>query len=262
MARKPLSKKIRFEVFKRDNFKCQYCGRSAPDVVLHVDHIKPVAEGGTGDISNLVTACIDCNLGKGANLLDDKSVIEKQRKQLEELNERREQLEMMMQWREGLMKLDEDKLLYAKEKFETSAKCALTDTGVRELRSIVRKYPFDQVLDSIEAATMQYLVVEKDGQSFTKESVSKAFDFIGKIAAIKTKTQEKPYMKELFYVRGILRNRLHYCNQSLAINYLEGAYLQGYSIEVLKDFALSVKSWASFKEVMEKCLESGGDADA
>ena len=64
--RKPISKKLRFEVFKRDSFTCQYCGKSAPDVVLHVDHIKPVKEGGTNDITNLVTACADCNLGKGA----------------------------------------------------------------------------------------------------------------------------------------------------------------------------------------------------
>ena len=40
--RKNLSKSVRFEVFKRDSFKCQYCGKSAPDVVLEVDHIIPV----------------------------------------------------------------------------------------------------------------------------------------------------------------------------------------------------------------------------
>ena len=36
--RKSISKKARFEVFKRDSFTCQYCGRTAPDVVLHLDH--------------------------------------------------------------------------------------------------------------------------------------------------------------------------------------------------------------------------------
>lgn len=58
--RTPIPKKLRFEVFKRDSFKCQYCGKSAPEVVLHVDHIKPVAEGGTNEITNLITACADC----------------------------------------------------------------------------------------------------------------------------------------------------------------------------------------------------------
>lgn len=41
----PLSKTIRFEVLKRDSFACQYCGKKAPDVLLQVDHIHPVAEG-------------------------------------------------------------------------------------------------------------------------------------------------------------------------------------------------------------------------
>jgi len=34
-----ISKRDRFEVFKRDKFTCQYCGKAAPDVVLHIDHI-------------------------------------------------------------------------------------------------------------------------------------------------------------------------------------------------------------------------------
>ena len=50
MTRKSLSNKIRFEVFKRDNFTCQYCGRKAPEIVLNVDHIEPVSKGGTNDI--------------------------------------------------------------------------------------------------------------------------------------------------------------------------------------------------------------------
>lgn len=63
-ARQPLSKRTRFEVFKRDGFVCQYCGQHPPDVMLEVDHISPVAEGGTNDEENLVTACFNCNRGK------------------------------------------------------------------------------------------------------------------------------------------------------------------------------------------------------
>lgn len=64
-----MSKKLRFEVFKRDSFECQYCGATPPGVVLHVDHVRPVADGGTNDVDNLVTACQPCNSGKGARLL-------------------------------------------------------------------------------------------------------------------------------------------------------------------------------------------------
>lgn len=70
MKRKAVSKKLRFDVFKRDAFECQYCGAHPPGVLLHVDHIKAVAEGGTNDVDNLVTACEACNLGKGARALD------------------------------------------------------------------------------------------------------------------------------------------------------------------------------------------------
>ncbi len=62
--RECVSKKIRFEVFKRDLFTCQYCGKKAPAVILEIDHIKPVSKDGTNDIENLVSACFDCNRGK------------------------------------------------------------------------------------------------------------------------------------------------------------------------------------------------------
>lgn len=57
---------VRFDVFKRDQFACVYCGRTPPDVTLEADHLIPRAEGGTDDLDNLVTACWDCNRGKGA----------------------------------------------------------------------------------------------------------------------------------------------------------------------------------------------------
>lgn len=48
---------------------CVYCGRRPPDVELHVDHVVPVAKGGSNELHNLVAACRDCNLGKHAKEL-------------------------------------------------------------------------------------------------------------------------------------------------------------------------------------------------
>ena len=67
----PISRKERFEVFKRDLFQCQYCGRAPPQVLLECDHIEPVARGGSGDRDNLITSCFDCNRGKSATPLND-----------------------------------------------------------------------------------------------------------------------------------------------------------------------------------------------
>lgn len=62
--RDTLPNRLRFDILARDNFTCRYCGRSAPDVALNVDHVFPVAKGGTNDPDNLVTACFECNNGK------------------------------------------------------------------------------------------------------------------------------------------------------------------------------------------------------
>lgn len=59
-----ISKKTRFEIFKRDHFRCQYCGQTPPAVVLEVDHIQPKSKGGSDDWNNLITSCFDCNRGK------------------------------------------------------------------------------------------------------------------------------------------------------------------------------------------------------
>ena len=56
---------LRFEILERDSFTCQYCGHSAPEVVLHVDHIRAKTNGGNDDKDNLITACTACNVGKG-----------------------------------------------------------------------------------------------------------------------------------------------------------------------------------------------------
>lgn len=57
---------MRFEILRRCNFACYYCGVPAALglKVLHVDHVIPVALGGTNDPWNLVAACWDCNAGK------------------------------------------------------------------------------------------------------------------------------------------------------------------------------------------------------
>lgn len=67
--RKPISKSKRFRIFSRDKFRCRYCGLESDRVTLVVDHIIPVAKGGTDDDSNLLTSCEDCNQGKSAKEL-------------------------------------------------------------------------------------------------------------------------------------------------------------------------------------------------
>lgn len=61
-----VSKRLRFEILRRDGFRCRYCGVCAESAALRVDHVIPVALGGTDDPANLVTACEPCNTGKSS----------------------------------------------------------------------------------------------------------------------------------------------------------------------------------------------------
>lgn len=65
IKRKPIKPSLRFEVLKRDNYRCQMCGVTAKDgATLEIDHITPVSKGGTNDAGNLQVLCRDCNAGK------------------------------------------------------------------------------------------------------------------------------------------------------------------------------------------------------
>jgi 5-methylcytosine-specific restriction endonuclease McrA len=60
---RPRVKLTRREVFIRDNFACQYCGRR--DIELTIDHVIPRSRGGGHSWDNLVSACKVCNHRKG-----------------------------------------------------------------------------------------------------------------------------------------------------------------------------------------------------
>lgn len=61
-----VSKRLRYEVLRRDGHKCRYCGATALDGPLTVDHVVPTALGGSDEPGNLVAACRECNSGKSA----------------------------------------------------------------------------------------------------------------------------------------------------------------------------------------------------
>lgn len=173
--REALSKKIRFEVFKRDKFTCQYCGKSSPDVVLEVDHIVPVAEGGTNDIENLITACFDCNRGKGKRELTDDAVIKKQKKELDHLQERRENLQMMAEWRKELQNEYEHEIDYIEEIIRSyDSAWELSATGRRTVKKLIKQFGYEQVANAADIAFDSYF----DG---TENSWHKAFNKIGGI---------------------------------------------------------------------------------
>jgi len=166
--RKPMTQKTRFEVFKRDSFTCQYCGRASHDVTLEVDHIHPVASGGGNDLMNLITACYECNHGKGARLLSDNAEVVKQKARLDEMNERRIQFEMLLKWRRELETLVEKQVDEIGKVVNKLTSQTLTQIGRTAIEKLIKRFGFQEVMEATEI-------------SFSKYDKDYAFDKIGGI---------------------------------------------------------------------------------
>ena len=229
--REPISKKLRFEVFKRDSFTCQYCGAKAPDAVLHCDHIHPVAEGGKSEILNLVTACEGCNLGKGARMLDDRSVVERQVSQLAEIQERREQLEMLLEWRDALQREQLDVIEELGRRIYQKTKLGPNENGDRNLKRWVKNYGLAHVLHAVDIAFDSYL--EWAGDEPTNRSWEMAFKKIGSIASLQKQAEDKPQMPKLAYINGILKRRFNTPRENY-IPELEDIFGWGVPLEVME----------------------------
>lgn len=155
IVRTALSKRLRFEVFKRDGFKCAYCGAHPPQVILHCDHIHPVAEGGTNDIDNLVTACVACNQGKSDKLLSDVPLSLAER--AADVAEREEQIagyQGVMRDRRGRIEADAEDVL---DSFcQAFGRDSIPMNDFRSIRRFVDELGLDEVLWSVDRAAQQH----------------------------------------------------------------------------------------------------------
>lgn len=181
--RRAIAKSVRFEVFKRDKFTCQYCGESAPNVILEIDHITPVSKGGTNDIMNLITSCRDCNRGKRDRKLDDGTAVMVQKKQLDTIQERREQLEMMLQWRQSLEEELDVETAAIEVYFKDNTKWGFNDDVRHKTRKLIKRFGFNDVYTATEIAIDNYY----DG---TVNGWYDAFDKIGGICYNRRKAAE------------------------------------------------------------------------
>lgn len=248
-----VSKKNRFEVFKRDKFTCQYCGKSAPDVVLNADHIQPKSKGGTNDPLNLITSCFDCNQGKKARLLSDDTVIKKQKAQLDVLQERRDQLEMLMEWQRGLLNFQGDIVKrVADHWYELAFPYGLSESGIISLTKLIRKFSVEEVLAAIARAIETFAVVSEG--RFTPESIQEAWGKVGMFCVVARRDKENPHLHQMYYIRGILRKRLTYLDEVYLMELLQSAVNYNINLEWLTDFAKRVHSWTALRTTIEEFI--------
>lgn len=148
-TRKALGKKTRFEVFKRDGFKCMYCGAHPPEAILEVDHIKPVADGGANDMDNLITSCFACNRGKAANSLQ--AIPQSLAGKADEIKERESQLKgyhKVMEAKKDRLTREAWVLMNMFRKEQDSA----SRDWMNSMRMFIDKLGYFEVLESMEIA--------------------------------------------------------------------------------------------------------------
>lgn len=237
--RKPLSKKIRFEVFKRDKFTCQYCGRMAPDVVLQVDHIKPVSKGGKNDILNLVTSCADCNNGKSNIELSDDSAIKKQQAQLKNIADRKEQLDMLIKWRDELDVLNTIEVNYIAETFEKNTKYSLKDQHKRSIKKWLSEFSMNEVLDALNISVNTYYI-----GSWT--SASEAFNKIPGICFNQRKQRGDNQLYYMNYTLKALRQKNYEIREDILKIILSENVKTDEDFEIIKKCLKSSSCWEDF----------------
>jgi len=164
-----------------------------------------VSKGGDNSIVNLVTSCQECNAGKSDRKLSDKSRVMIEKNQLDSLQKRKEQIEMMSEWRKSLSSIEEEEISYLADLWESITGYSLTDTGIKKLKRSLKKSSVNVLSGSLEAAVEQYFEPYE-----TKDSVEKAFNMAIKICRIRSKPDHSPEKERIYYIRGILRNRSNY----------------------------------------------------
>lgn len=148
--RQSISKRVRFDIFKRDGFQCQYCGGKPPKIPLEIDHIHPVSKGGTNEDHNLITSCFDCNRGKGnkelsispistQEKLEKMRVAQEQHKEITKLQKKeREIITSQINEVEQIFERFFEGLCF-REKFRISVKTFLLKLGLEEVCDSMEK---------------------------------------------------------------------------------------------------------------------------
>ncbi len=196
-TRKSIPKQIRFEVFKRDSFTCQYCGRKAPEVILHVDHIDPVSKGGDNCIINLLTSCEPCNLGKSDIPLDAQKRIEKERTQLDVLQQRREQLQMIAEWRKGLREISNDENVILADEWGQAFGWEPQEFHLRQISLLCKRAGFQMALEVIAKTGCHYADSDND-------QIAKKLRAIERSIAMDAVS---PGRSKIPYIMGIMANK-------------------------------------------------------
>ena len=241
----PVFKRIKFEVFEKDSYRCQYCGNVAPNITLKLHRIQEVQNNDNWlDPAYLSTSCVSCEdkrQGKSAGRNASAFIM------LDELEERLEQLKMLISWRKGMVKIRRSQLIGIIDFWQDLVPgIYLNDDQKRVLLSLMNKYSSDEIRSSMRAVAKEKLQRQTD-ETLTKDAHDVAFEKIPETCIRNSKAKKNHEIEELYQIHDVLKERLQgFFDSDRAIQWLNYARSWEVNTEELAHMALKVTNWTQF----------------
>ena len=176
--RKPLGKRLRFEIFKRDGFKCRYCGATPDQRVLQVDHVVPVAGGGSNDEINLVTSCQPCNSGKSARPIEQTSIRAQAIPDPKKIREQAAQIEAYLQAKKVAEKAMEEVAEHFADLWDAQIG-PISERAFSRLKNVCAEVSHEMIAKAIE--TTGRSKVATPGQEFSSYYATKQLKYFNAV---------------------------------------------------------------------------------
>lgn len=250
----PEYKRIKYEVFEKDSFKCQFCGTGAPVVTLQLIRIQDTQQNDEWlDTAFLSTSCKICEKKKSG--VDEKS-LQNGYISIDELEERLQQLKMLINWRKGMLNIRKQQLTNLVSYWENKVPGFVTNNDQKKFAATyISKFSSDEIRSAMDMAVDKFIKYSDDG-TLDKHSMLIAFAKIPEICLTKTELVNAHESDGLQQIHDQLKQNIigffdsHRANQWL--NYARSWEIQ---IEDLFKMAASVKSWTQFSVNIDKMVE-------
>ncbi|MBN1406916.1 MAG: hypothetical protein JW956_03965 [Calditrichaceae bacterium] len=250
----PEYKRIKYEIFEKDSFKCQSCGMGAPVVTLQLIRIQDTLQNDKWlDTAFLSTSCKICEKKKsGADEKNMQNVF----MSIDELEERLQQLKMLINWRKGMLNIRKQQLnkiiIYWEHKiagFETS------NAQKKYLAAYISKYSCDEIQSAMDMAIDKFIKYDDDG-NLDQSSILTAFSKIPEICQTKTEIINAHESDGLQRIHNQLKQTINgFFDPNRASQWLNYARSWEVPIDDLFKMASSVKSWTEFSIQVDKMVE-------
>jgi len=192
-----ITKTLRFEVFRRDGFRCAYCGQAPPTVILEIDHVNPKVNGGEDSVNNYLTACYSCNHGKKGKPLD--KIPPQLIKNLEDMKKEEKQLYDYQKWIKKIERRERKATKTLNEIYEKHFPTwKFNDTGNEQISKFLKMLPLYEMETILKSSISKFAHSHSDA----------AFHFC---AACWQKTEKirnwSPTKKSFILYKELIRNK-------------------------------------------------------